>query len=262
MSNTYRNYLDIFFEKLLYYRHISSRVNKVFQNDIQLYTSEKASMHFASALIISDWTAPSDNGWEINFHTGLTKQTNKYNYKSEIEKVYSRQLCLLYAQSFESFERLLKDCLYDRLNRDEIIKEYANKLLPKNQIPLNSRKKMPGRENLFKILKRAGGKTFKDFTLKNNPNIRFNELWKILSAVRHSITHNESNIEKSLIKKSDHHFEIFNLLFHSQNISDEFLLVTLDYKKFETLLKRFAEFAFQVFKSLSIEENLEWDIRA
>ncbi|MFD3003574.1 hypothetical protein ACFS7Z_24670 [Pontibacter toksunensis] len=130
MTNTYREYLDQFFEKLLYYRHISGRINKVFQKDIQDYTSEQAKIHFASALIISDWTGPTDNGWEINFHSGVSIETTKSNYESETRKIFSRQLCLLYAQSFESFERYLKDCLFDKIGRDGTVFKVRLALLP------------------------------------------------------------------------------------------------------------------------------------
>lgn len=257
MTNTYRKYLDQFFEKLLYYRHISGRINKVFQKDIQEYTSEKAKIHFASALIISDWTAPTDNGWEINFPSGISMETTKSNYESEIEKIFSRQLCLLYAQSFESFERYLKDCLFDRLDRDDTIRECVIKLLPKNQKTSITRGKMPGGDNLFKVLKKAGGESFKDFSSENNLNIKFKELWTILSEVRHSVTHNESLIDLGLVNKSNHHTEIFNFLFNSKSKSDDTMSIELDYKKFERLIKRFSEFAYQVFKMLSIEEELE-----
>jgi hypothetical protein len=259
MTNSYKKSLDIFFEKLLYYRHISGRINKVFQKEIKEYNSDKAIIHFASALILSDWTGPTDNGWEINFHSGISTETTKDNYKSEIEKIHSRQLCLLYAQSFESFERLLKDCLFDRLSRDENIREYITTLLPKNQNSAITRANMPSGDNLFKALKKAGGESFKDFTSKNNLTIKFKELWTILSEVRHAITHNESMIELKLITKSTHHSDIFIYLFNSKSISDDLVLIELDYGKFEKLIKRFSEFAFQIFKLLSIEEHLEWE---
>jgi hypothetical protein len=176
----------------------------------------------------------------------------------EIEKIHSRQLCLLYAQSFESFERFLKNCLFDRLGRDENIREYVITLLPKNQNLFIERAKMPSGDNLFKVLKKAGGESFKEFTSKNNLNIKFQELWTILSEVRHAITHKESMIELKLINKSNHHSDIFNYLFNSKNLLDDLLLIELDYGKFEKLIKRFSEYAFQIFKLLSIEENLEW----
>ncbi|CAM4305984.1 RiboL-PSP-HEPN domain-containing protein [Zobellia roscoffensis] len=258
MINPYKKHIDQFFEKLLYYRHSSSRIDKVFKKEIELYSADKATIHFASALVISDWTVPTDNGWELNFHTGISTETTKEDYESEIKNISSSQLCLLYAQSFESFERFLKDCLFSRLERDNDIKDYVISLLPKNQNSIITREKMPSGDNLFQVLKKAGGETFKIFTLNNNLGIKFKELWTILSEVRHAITHKESTIELTSINKSDHHFNIFNYLFNSKKISDDKVLIELDFKKFEKLIKRFSEFAFQVYKLISIEENLEW----
>lgn len=260
MTNSYKKNLNQFFEKLLYYRHISGRINKVFQKEIEEYSSDKAIVHFLSALILSDWTGPTDNGWEINFYSGITTETTKDNYKSEIEKINSRQLCLLYAQSFESFERFLKDCLFDRLGRDDNFREFVITLLPKNRNSSITRANMPSGDSLFEALKKAGDVSFKEFTSKNNLNIKFKVFWTILSEVRHAITHNESMIELKLVNKSGYHSEIFNFLFNSKSVSDDYLLVELDYGKFEDLIKRFSEFAFQIFKLLSIEEHLDWKI--
>ena len=71
---------------------------------------------------------------------------------------------------------------------------------------------MPGGDNLFKALKKAGGQTFINFSSNNNLNIKFRELWTVLSDSRHSITHNQSFIEVDLITKSKHHNDIFQLL--------------------------------------------------
>jgi hypothetical protein len=65
-------------------------------------------------------------------------------------------------------------------------------------------------------------------------------------------------IELKLVNKSEYHSDIFNYLFNSKSVSDDFLLIELDYGKFEKLIKRFSEFAFQIFKLLSIEEHIEW----
>ena len=96
---------------------------------------------------------------------------------------------------------------------------------------------MPGGGNLFKVLKKVGGVTFKNFTSKNNLNIKFSELWITLSEVRHSITHKESLIESELINKTKHHAEIFKFLFNSEEAYPDSLLIELDYKKFERLIK-------------------------
>jgi len=258
MTNPFKEHLDYFFENLLYYRHISDRIDKVFQKEIKDYSNDKATIHFSSALAISDWTGPTDNGREINFYTGIVTETTKDNYESAIRKIFSRQLCLLYAQSFEAFERFIKDCLFNKIGRDESTREYTISLLPKNQQSSFSRKKMPGGSNLFKVLKKAGGESFKNLTSNNNLNIKFSELWTILSEARHSITHKESLLELELIEKSRHHAEIFKFLFNFKEIAIDSLSIELDYKKFERLIKRFSEFAYQIFKILSLEEEYEW----
>lgn len=258
MNNLYRIYLDQFFEKILYYTHISGRINKVFQKDVDLYSQKGSDIDFISALIISDWTASTEDGWESNFRTGMVAETTKDNYVEEIEKIHSRHLCFLYAQSFESFEKYLKDCLFDRSSRDNAIRDKAISKLPRTKRSSLSRANMPGGDKLFEILKIAGGKTFKEFSSNNNLDVTFKKLWEVLSEVRHAITHQESRIDLKKINKSAHHLAIFNSLFKSEILSDNLILVKLDYKIFRTLLKRFAEFAFQIFKLLSVEENLEW----
>jgi hypothetical protein len=260
MTNQYKEYLNHFFHTLLYYRHINGRINKVLKKEIEIYRQENSKIHLASALVISDWTGPTDNGWEINFHTGVRTETSKDTYEIEIKKIFYRQLCLLYAQSYESFETYLKDCLFQKIEQDKSLREYTMSLLPKSkQAPFN-REKMPGGYSLFKILKKAGGQSFKNFTSKNNLNVRFSELWNILSEVRHSVTHSKSYIQEDKISKSQHHIQIFNFLFNSVIVDDKLRIIELDYQKFERLIKRFSEFAFQIFKILNIEENLEWNI--
>jgi hypothetical protein len=230
MTNPYKIYLDSFFESLLYFRHISGRIDKVFHKEIKDYSKDKAIINFSSALVISDWTGPTDNGWEVNFYTGIVTHTTKDNYELEVRKIFSKQLCLLYAQSFEVFERFVKDCLFDRIERDESIRKYTISLLPRNQQSSITREKMPGGGNLFKVLKKVGGETFKNFTAKNNLNIKFSELWTILSEARHSITHMESLIKLELINKTKHHDEIFKFLFNFNQVSSNLISIELDYQ--------------------------------
>ena len=258
MINPYKIFLDSFFENLLYFRHMSGRIDKVFQKEIIDYREDEAIIHFASALIISDWTGPTDSGWEINFPTGIITETVKENYESEVRRILSKQLCLLYAQSFEAFERFVKDCLFNRICHDDHIREFTISLLPKHEQLSFTRDKMPGGGNLFRVLKKAGRETYKEFTKKNNLNINFSELWAILSEARHSITHSESLIESGIFNKTKHNSEIFKFLFNLREMSPCLWLIELDYQKFERLMKRFSEFAYQIFKILSIEEGLPW----
>ncbi len=259
MTNYYKEYLDDFFSILLDYRHSTNRLNKVLKRDVEIYTKKGAIIHSGSALIVSDWSGPTDNGWELNFHTGIFKETIKDNYESEINKILSRECCLMYSQSFEALETFLKDCLFSKQFRDEELKNYIISLNNKENYKL-SRESMPGGEKLFSILKKAGGKTFKDFSKQNNKNIKFKELWTVLSETRHSITHSNSKIKKSKLNSSKHHLAIFEYLFDSSETDDNNILIELDYHKFDKLIKNISEFAYQILKTLSIEEKIEWNV--
>ena len=259
MNNQYKEYLDSYFSTLLDFRHSTNRLNKILKKDVEIYTKKDATFHSGSALIISDWSGPTDNGWELNFHTGIRKETNKENYEIEYKRILSRECCLMYAQSFEALEKFIKDCLFNQQLRNNELNEYIITLLRKED-SLVTRELMPGGEKLFKILKKAGGKTFQKHSKQNNKNIKFKELWTVLSESRHSITHSSSRIKKNKLNKSEHHFAIFNSLFNSSDLENEYLLIELDYKKLDKLIKNLSEFAFQILKILSTEDKIEWKV--
>jgi hypothetical protein len=50
--------------------------------------------------------------------------------------------------------------------------------------------------NYYKAIKRLEKKLYKKLSKENNTNIKFGELLKILSEVRHSITHSKSEINR------------------------------------------------------------------
>ena len=259
MTNQYKPYLDSFFSELLELRHSTNRLEKVLKKDVEIYTEKGAQFHSGSALIISDWTGITDNGWDLNFHTGIFKETTKESYEREINQILSRECCLMYAQSFEFLEKYIKNCLFNLQMRDNELKNYIINLQGKNK-PQVTREQFLGGEKLFKTLKKAGGLTFQKYSKQNNKNIEFKELWTILSETRHSITHSSSIIRKDKLNKSEHHLNIFNFLFNSSKFDNDNLLLELDYKKLDRLIKKLSEFAFQILKILSKEENTEWDV--
>jgi hypothetical protein len=259
MNNPYHAYLSLYFETLLYYRHISSRVNTILKNDIETYTNNEALIHLASALVISDWTTPDDNGWEINFHTGIHRETPKLKYKLEIEKIISKQLLLLYAQSFESFERFLKDSLFQKSLTHPSLESYLRNKVKKKNIKW-SREQMPSGLDLYMAIRFATNNLINEFSKKNNLGINYKIAWSVFSEVRHVITHAESKIKKSKIQKSDEHCKIFKSFFNYIEISEEEVLIIIDYKKFDTLIKRFSEYGFQFYKIFSLSENLKWTL--
>lgn len=75
IENEYLELLNRFFHKTLYFQHISHLIDKVYEKDVEKYTSPGAWIRLNSAHIICDWTELDDNGWKINFLTGILKKT-------------------------------------------------------------------------------------------------------------------------------------------------------------------------------------------
>jgi hypothetical protein len=258
--DTYKKYLDDFFTTILEYRHSTNRLNTVLKNDVLEYSTGNKGFISMSALIISDWSGPTDRDWEVNFHSGITRKTLGDAYEQEVKQMLSRECCLMYAQSFEAFERLVKDCLFYRANYDKELKRYiVSKQRGKNEDLL--REAMPGGRILLQALKKAGGEHYSKFSETNNINIRFDELWAVLSEVRHSIIHSRSILNAALVRKSKHHYDIFIYLFGFAELSDDLLLIEFDVKQFNRLLKKFSEFAYQIFKILTVEEVNDREVK-
>jgi hypothetical protein len=230
----------------------------VLTKDIEIYLPDGAKFYSESALVISDWTGPKDNGWEINFHTGIFKKTVKEMYPADINRIISRECCLMYAQSFEALESLLKNLIFDKACRSTELEQFI--LAKKSNGLTLTRDKIPGGDHLFDIFKKFGGQTYKSFSETNNDNFKFKELWTILSLTRHAITHSQSILKTSELKRTDYHFAIFEYLFDYETKDENRIEIQLDFKKFERIIKKLSEFGFQSFKIACIEDGLDWSV--
>ncbi|MER2996034.1 hypothetical protein [Pontibacter populi] len=248
MKSNHKEYLDAFYYRIIDIRHTASRINSVLNADVERLLKSDVEFISGSALVISDWTGPTDNGWEINFHTGVSMTTINQDYRAEVDKIISTKCCLSYAQAFEALERFFKDCVYISLLKDSNHKEKLgyDKDFTRNCIP--------GGENLFKLLKKIYGERLKESSQNNNKNIRFKEFWSVLSEVRHAIVHSSSYIKAEKVNKTKYHLAVFNHLYNYTICNDTNWLVVLDYKKLDRLLKYVAEFGYQIFKIHDLNE--------
>lgn len=254
MTNPYKKYLDIYFETITDFKHTANRINKVLLKDVEKYTTEDTKLISGTSLVIGDWTGPTDNGWKINFHTGITKTTFKENYALEIEKVLSREFGLAFSQCYEAFETLLKDFVFLKIQTD---KNFRKKLkLHKDY----SRETLKGGEAIFKLVKKACGQRFIKCSKENNNNFKFSELFKVISEIRHCITHSKGKLKTSKIPNDKYYEALFEHLLPLNKLDNESIQLNFDYKIFDKLLIYLSEFGFQIFKMLSLEDNYEWKI--
>lgn len=255
MKNIYRGNLDLYFETITDFKHSANRLNKVLLNDVEKYKTEKSIYSSMTALVIGDWTGQTENGWKLPFHTGIGKITEKENYPVEINNMLSREFCLAFSQCYEALEKFLKDCVDSKIQNNA---EY------KKRIGFNenySRKELKGGDNIYKLIKKAGGKRLINYSKNNNNNFKFKEIFTIFSEVRHCVTHNKGCLEVSKIPNDKYYKNLFEFLFNKNKLEGKTILIEFDIKLLNKSLIYLAEFGFQIYKILSEEDNYEWEIK-
>ena len=252
--NPYKNHLLCFFETINDFKHISNRLNKVLSEDLKKYSDENATYYSSTALIIGDWTGIIDNGWKLPFHTGIDKITKREGYAREIKNVLSLQFGLSFAQCYEALETLIKNMLYVKIISDE---KFRNLLSNKKDYSRNSLK---GGNELFDLIKKAGGDKFKEYSKQNNNNFKFKEIFVIFSEVWHAVTHSKGELATSKIPKNKYYQELFEHLLPLNNLDSESTILKFEHKSLNHILVYLAEFGFQIFKTLSEEDAYEWKI--
>jgi hypothetical protein len=251
-SNPYHKYIQSYFQRLLDLRHRANRISIVLRDakkDFEFVKDDE--MLSGSALIIRDWTGPGVNPFIKNYHTGIFSKTLGREYKQEIDHILSFQCCSSFAQGYEALERLLKDLIYFKSQKDP---KFYRKVQAKHDNEVR-RESLRGGDLLFKLGKSACGSTYKDLQ-----KVNLKILWSLFSDVRHAITHNSSSVSYSKIKNSREKVRFFKQLFYSSELGHEDVLIELDYRKLDLLIKVLAEFGFQFYKLMSKEDKYEWDI--
>jgi hypothetical protein len=253
-NNLYIPFLIPFFQLITDFKHNSDRLNKVLLEDIKIYTADGAEYYSGTALIIADWTGPTEDGWELPFHTGVIKETETKNYEEEIKTLLSREFGLVFAQCYEGFETLLKDFVDIKYKSDE---NFRNKINSKKTYSRNS---LNGGNELFDYIKKAGGSSFYEFSNRNNKNFKFKELFTVFSELRHAITHSQGKLKKIKIPETRYYKDLFVHLLPLNDLDNEIIVLKLDYQIIERMLKYLAEFAYQIFKILSKEDGYNVDM--
>ncbi len=257
IMNPYQNHIKDFFQRNIELQHSMYEISETIEKSMNLFEScNNWDLKSFSQLVISDWSVKSDNGWVINNSTGNSKTIRKENHQEELRRIISAECCYTFAQTYESLERFIKDCIVTRTKTDVRYKEYLEKKYKK----VFCRDILRGSSDIFDCIKKAGNPYFNKISNSNNSTIKFKEYWDIISQVRHGIIHSSSKIEIVKIHKTPYHFKLFDRLFSYKNINDEVLEIQLDYKKTKNLQKIISEFGFQIFKSISMAEGLDWDI--
>lgn len=256
METILKSHLDKYYDSLIEYKHIASRLNTVFLKDLEKYNTADSILHLGSSLVLRDWSGISENGWAYAYPTDSKAYTNKDNYSEFINDLLSKQFCLMYAQSFEGLERFFKNLLFECAEIDEELKTIVEIELKKKNL-FFSRKNIPGGNSLLEII----NKLFDSFSYqKDILQFDLKDSFFVLSETRHNIIHNNYLLSKSKIFCSTNKKNLFVDLFEYNPINKDEIKVNLDIEKFKKLMDFMCEFTFQILKKSCLKYDLNWKL--
>ncbi len=257
-NNPYYQYLKKFFDNLVILLHNQSLIRRSLNSSVNSFSAiaDNNDFIFFQALIIGDWTGPADKGWKINYHTGSDRLLDFEKYKMDVERLVNNECCYSSAQAVERLQEFFKDCISLKMSMNA---HYCKRL--KHEVGKDFsfyRDKAYKREMLFDCVKKAS-KLFNDSSKNNNHNIRYKEFCAVLFVIRDAIVHSNLIIKKKSVKNwTSYHYSALKFLL--PNTTDENYAVIMDIKDSERIITKIAEFGFQVFKLISLEENHDYKV--
>lgn len=220
-----------------------------------------------SSLIISDLTGETDNGWNYYYPTKRKHIVAASKYDHEIYYLIRRETGYSLAQGFEAFSTFLKDILatYFAEKSSEAIKlkvideiDWSTDINWKNKMRNNTGK---NNKNLFKLIRRISN-DFEYSEQNNNKEIDLQAWYSAYSLFRHKMTHSSGKL-----LKNDKEFKHFNpkereylKRYFPYRETDDVLIFEINRREGDLCLNILAEYAFLIFKELSIKLDRDWKI--
>lgn len=242
--------------------------------------SQDIDFRLGTKLVISDVSGEMDNGYPFFYPAFGGYSVTLSEHEEFNDRLINEYASFAILQSYEAFRRYLKRILalyYDQHN-DAVLKH--NLIRQRKCISLNgflslfsSRTRNFTYEGILNTLTRNSGKQdsqyfkylrkisdhYRTFESSNNRKFNFREFHKLYAICRHAITHNNSILNEADIKNLTP-FQVKILEFFAGEENSEGRKITLNQKKTSDILVIICEHAFFIYKSISMQENLEWKI--
>jgi hypothetical protein len=199
------------------------------------------------------------------YETGYSYSLSTSVLENEIEIILSKEYCLILSQAYEIFETYLADIFTDLffLMPEKLVELkllQTNLHLPKISLKEFVKEKLGRQKNNRKYINslRKLSPHFVEFETKNIYKLNISVWFDLVSELRHNIIHNRQVIsDKLLVFLHDNEREkLFKEFFERKSTSDG-VVIFLTCEKFNIILDRLNEFAYFIFKSLAIDNNLD-----
>lgn len=235
--------------------HLDKSKN-VYETKIKLNKS-----FIGSSLVISDLTESPGHGWREHFTSGSFSAKGEEILKT-ITVIVQRHCAWSVAQGYEAFETFLYDIISAYLAFcDNSRIQDPNEPLPTTQEEwrnyICTNKKYRNNKDIFKFIRRIAPQ-LAFFEKNNNRNLDLNEWYWVISNMRHAIVHSNSNI-KSVKGWNSQKRKILEVHFPGK-LKENTYGIELDLEHAKFALCCLGEYAFLIFKQLSIVADHKWQL--
>ena len=199
------------------------------------------------------------------YNTGYEYSLRSAVLESEIDVILSKEYCLTLSQAYEIFETYLAgiftDLLYNNPEYCVSLKLLETKLhLPKKTVRELVKEKLGRQKNNRKYINslRKLSQHFSDHEANNIYEINISTWFDLVSELRHNIIHSRQVISDKLLEflKDKERGKLFKEYFDQRDTYDG-VVIFLTSAKFNIVLDRLNEFAYFIFKSLSIANHFD-----
>lgn len=199
------------------------------------------------------------------YNTGYSYSLRSLDLENEIEIILSKEYCLTLSQAYEIFETYLADLFTELFfaNPDHLVslKLLETKLhLPKKSLKDYIKEEIGRPKNNRKYISsiRKLSKHYVDHETKNIYRMNISAWFDLVSEIRHNIVHNRQVVSAKFLGflEDNERAKLFKEYFERKTTYDG-VVIFLTNEKFHANIDRLNEFAYFIFKSLSVDNNLD-----
>lgn len=221
-----------------------------------------------TSLVITDLTGPTDNGWLLFGRTGHVKVQGE-EFIEKLKWIAQREGALAIANAYEAFETYLYDMaaaygfkinasrLHNTLKLSQSVTELTSLEKWKEAVRYKYRR---GKNKILinKLRKLGDGLELAEDKTTNNRSLNMISWFKVVEQVRHAVTHSDFVIEQAVLSSfQPEEKSILSQQFPGIETNTGYL-IEMDKRSSALEIKLFAEYAHAIYKSLSIQSDLEW----
>lgn len=259
---------------LLYFliHFLDSRMTKDIEDVEKQIENAKASNwkgpFHGTALIITDLTGETENGWMLHGHTGR-RSVEGLEFIDLLSWIASREGALAVVQGYEAFERFLYDIAASfgsNGNREEQQTHFGVQLesaeaaiLQRWQSAIRRKyRRLPNHKLINKLRKVGEGLAVAEDRTKNTRRLNMIAWYKIVGEVRYAVTHNQHVIKQDRLQQfSPEERAILEADFPGEAVSEGYL-IQMEKQMSKFAIQLFAEYGHAIYKSLSIATGRTW----